>query len=105
MSQADDRRAAEAERERDQDAASKARPVEVAESVTDPRSWSSYCAGWRMGVHEKLRIEADGSWRCRWCCQVFAPPTAADRAKTHERAVEYVSRQRAPWRRGRSGQE
>ena len=104
MSRADERRAAEASRELDQDAAADARPVEVVEPVT-ARGWSSYCAGWRVGVHEKLRIEVDGSWRCRWCFQVFAPPTAADRAKTHERAVEYVSRQRVPWRRGRSGQE
>ena len=104
MSQADDRRAAEADRERDQDAAMEARPIETVAPISD-RGWSSYCAGWRVGVHEKLRIEADGSWRCRWCFQLFPAPTAADRAATHERAVEYVSRQRAPWRRGRSGQE
>jgi hypothetical protein len=51
----------------------------------DPHAWESACAGWRGGYHERARspeglpITVNGSWRCRWCWQLFDPPRQRSR--------------------------
>jgi hypothetical protein len=98
MSRADERRAEEADLDRD--AALHQRPSEPPTVPPNPdrHAWSSACAGWRIGVHEKSR-EEEGGWRCKWCYQLLTPPTEADRAIVRARSVATPNRQRV--RRGR----
>jgi hypothetical protein len=75
MSRRSDRLARQAEWTRDQDELIRARQEPPARAFdSNPRSWQSFCAGWRGRFHEKANVEADGSWRCRWCWRTFDPP-------------------------------
>lgn len=62
-------------------------------------SWASHCAGWRFGAHEKLRVEDDGRWRCRWCYQIFNPPTKQEMDVNRARMMAAPTVQRNPIRR------
>lgn len=94
MSRADERRAEQDDYMRD--ALAHERQSETGPIVTpdpDPDSWSSRCAGWQVGVHEKARIEETG-WRCRWCWQLLTPPTPEDIARNKALALDAPIRQR-----------
>ena len=100
MSKADDRRAAQAARDSEQDTLMQQRPVESPIAPTpDRRAWSSLCAGWRGQVHEKDRINADGTYVCRWCWQTLNPPTPEDIANNRQRMVSVDMPSRNPVRR------
>ena len=96
MSKHADRLAQQAADERDATADMNERQSEPAAPPPsiEPQSWASSCAGWRYGVHEKSRVEADGRWRCRWCYGLFTAPTDAERANNNARHCAVSRRQR-----------
>ena len=70
MSRRDDRQRAQDAFERDRQ--QHERPGEAAVKLDpDPRSWGSWCPGWKGGHHERLRPAEGALWRCRWCWQVL----------------------------------
>ncbi len=80
MSRRDDRQRAQDAFERDR--RQHERPGEPAVRLdTDPRSWGSWCPGWKGGHHERLKdAEVVGPrWRCRWCFRLFDPPAVKGR--------------------------
>jgi len=80
MSRRDERQRAQDAFERDR--RQNERPGEAAVKLDrDPRSWGSWCPGWKGGHHERARgedsVDAAGRIRCRWCYRWFDPPTKA----------------------------
>lgn len=102
MSQADDRRAEATADERDAERAMNERQAEpTAPFVRDRRSWASECAGWRIGIHERTKESRDaGIYKCKWCAQIFDPPTEAERAlmKSGALGIQRISRP-SRWKR------
>jgi hypothetical protein len=86
MSRRDERNRAQDAFERDR--RQNERPGEAAVKLdADPRSWNSWCPGWKGGHHERTKGAPAGSmaaflddqavppqWQCRWCWRWFDPP-------------------------------
>jgi len=81
MSRRDERNRAQDAFERDR--RQNERPGEAAVKLdADPRSWNSWCPGWKGGHHERTKVlqAMPSQWQCRWCWRWFDPPAPkADR--------------------------
>lgn len=101
MSHADERRREQAAFDRDQEQATHERPDTAPVIRHDELlGWASTCTAWRVGIHERTKEDRlAGRYKCKWCSQVFEPPTEADLKVMRERALQYQRPQHVSRRR------